>query len=156
MSELLTGTLEHRHQPQYQPYRIRAETTREGRYRERSTWRRRTNKGARNGKTRCGKLNWPSDAQVLEGDSLKEKGTQCCPTLQRSDSREVICWSGRPIQLQNERRWYRWSTNCRLCSRTSTARREREKSQGLGSPFHWSARCWCRTPGQPAEASFSD
>ena len=46
-NELLTGTLEHRHQPQYQPYRIRAQT-REGRYRERSTRRRRASEGARN------------------------------------------------------------------------------------------------------------
>ena len=46
-NEHLTGTLEHRHQPQYQPYRIRAQT-REGRYRERSTRRRRPSKGSRN------------------------------------------------------------------------------------------------------------
>ena len=37
----LTGTLEHRHQPQYQPYRIGAET-RKGRYWERSIGRRRS------------------------------------------------------------------------------------------------------------------
>ena len=46
-NELLTGTLGHRHQPQYQPYRISAET-REGRYWERSIRGRQTSKGARN------------------------------------------------------------------------------------------------------------
>ena len=46
-NENLTGTLEHRHQPQYRPYRIGSET-REGRYRERSTRRRRASKGTRN------------------------------------------------------------------------------------------------------------
>ena len=46
-NEPLTGTLERRHQPQYQPYRIWAET-REGRYWERSTRKRQTSKGARN------------------------------------------------------------------------------------------------------------
>ena len=102
MSELLTGTLEHRHHPQYQPNRIKAET-REGRYWERSTCRKRTSKGSRNGKTRCGKLNCPSDSKVIKGDRLKEEGPQCCPTLQRADSREVISWSGRPIEFQNER-----------------------------------------------------
>ena len=52
-NELLTGTLGHRHQPQYQPYRIRAET-REGRYWERST------------RARCGKLSCPPASEVLE------------------------------------------------------------------------------------------
>ena len=56
-----------------------------------------TGKGSRNGKTRCGKLNCPSDSKVLE-EELNEKGSQCCPTLQKADSREVICWSGRPTE----------------------------------------------------------
>ena len=42
-----------------------------------------------------------------------------------------------------------WSTNCRPCSRTSTARREREPSPGLGPRFQGSARCGSTAwPGQ--------
>ena len=105
MSELLTGTLEHRHQPQYQPYRVKAKT-REGRYRERSTWTRRTRKDPATERRVAGSC--PSDSKVLKGDRQKEKGSQCCPTLQRADSREVISWNGRPIELQNEREGNRW------------------------------------------------
>ena len=43
-----------------------------------------------------------SHSEVFKGDRLKEKGSQCCPTLQRTD-REAISWSGRPIEFQNER-----------------------------------------------------
>ena len=49
------------------------------------------------------KLNCPSDSEVLKGDRLKEKGFQCCPTLQRADSIEVISWSGRPIEREGNR-----------------------------------------------------
>ena len=44
-----------------------------------------------------------------------------------------------------------WSTNCRPCSRTSTARREREPSPGLGPRFQGSARCGSRTPRSTSE-----
>ena len=75
-NELLTGTLGHRHQPQYQPYRIRAET-REGRYWERST------RGGRQAKepatrARCRELSCPPGGSRYRGSLFHV--AICCPS----------------------------------------------------------------------------
>ena len=87
--------------------------------------------------TEARKVTSEPSAICKDGTDEGSQNVECrWPTLQTKHSNHK---GGRP-------RWYRWSTNGRPCCCRSTARREREKSQVLGSPFQWSARRWRRTP----------